>query len=90
MVRKEGDPLPLADEAMHRLGALIHDCAQCGERFNGNKKPFHYVTAFVDGEIVDTDDPYIFCSEACAVAVTEERNQSAEPNTDHLYTPSDE
>jgi hypothetical protein len=75
---------------MRRLGALIHECAKCGHRFNGKKKPFHYVTTFVDGEIVDTDDPFIFCSAECAVAVTSERNQSAEPGTQHLYTPSDE
>ena len=89
MVRKQGTPLPL-DEAIRRLGALIHDCAKCGQRFNGKKKPFHYVTTLVDGDIVDTDDPYIFCSEACAVAVTEERNQCAEQGTDHVYTPSNE
>jgi len=97
MVREKRDPLPLdeGDEVMRRLGALIRECSKCGQRFNGKQKPFHYVTTFVDGEIVDTDDPFIFCSEECAVAVVEERNQTEdkknpEHNTDHLYTPSSE
>lgn len=90
MVHKKGDPLPLTDEAMLRLGALIHECAKCGQRFNGRKTPFHYVTTFVDGEIVDTDDPFVFCSEECAVAVIEDRKQSAKQNTQHVYTPSKE
>jgi hypothetical protein len=76
---------------MKRLGALILECDVCKQPFNGQKKPFHNVIVFMDGEIVEAadGDPVTFCSAECAAHSIADRKATAEPNTQYLYMPDE-
>lgn len=71
MVRKKGDSLPV--ETLKRLGVNVCRCS-CGMLFNATQKPSFNVMLFVDGELVDAEEPTWFCSHKCAEQSAAERN----------------